>query len=74
MRPFLLPYRNRLDADAGFQQHVIGKIGHIQFRRHEIAGLTVQENGDVRIAVRPVGFSCPAAEENGTREIVPLRD
>lgn len=52
--PVVLPDWKRLNVDTGLQQYVIGDIGHRQFGIDELASMTTQQHGDVRITVRTI--------------------
>ena len=73
MFPFFFPDREWLDTDASFQQYVVGEIGHRQLRGNELARTAMQQHGHIGIAVRSMGLPRPAAEENGTGQVVPGR-
>jgi len=43
--PFIAPDRKRRDEDAGFEQHIKGDIGHVQFRGQQASMFSAQQNG-----------------------------
>ena len=62
VRPVVLPDWKRLNADTGLRQYVVADIGHRQPGLDELAAMSTQQHGDVRIAVWPIAASRPAAK------------
>ena len=73
MIPLLFPDWQWLNANPGIQQDVISEIGHGQLCRNKFAGTAMQKNGHIRIAVRPMGFTRPTAEENSASQVILAR-
>ena len=73
MLPFVLPYRERLDQNPGFQQHIVGNVGQGEFGVEEFPTTPMQEHRNVRIAVRAMVSARAAAEKNRAREFVLAR-
>jgi len=73
MFPFVLPYWKRLDADAGVQEYIIGKVVHRQLRGDEPARLPMQQHRNVGIAIATMGFTRSTAEKNGSNHVVAPR-
>ena len=72
--PFVEPDRKRRDENSGFEQHIEGNIGHIQFCGQETLMLAEQEHSNVNIAVRAVRAARTTAIDDGPRHVVATGD
>ena len=49
MCPLGIPNRQRLDADSGLKQHIIGDIGQVQFSIEKIDPRSAQQDRDIGV-------------------------
>lgn len=64
MCPLHFPDRQRLVADAHFQQGIVGNIRHFQLGRNKPAAMLMLNHGNVGIAIGAVGMTRSAAKQN----------
>ena len=74
MLPFIEPDWKRRDEDAGFNQHIEGRVSHVQLDGQEWPMLAAQEHSNVRIAVRAVRATRTTAKDDGLCHIVTAGD
>lgn len=71
--PLVLPNGQWLDQDPGFQQDLVGDVGQRELGVEKCAAPPVQQDGDIRVAVGAMIAPRPAAEENGSVELIGIR-
>src|ERR1700679_1308212 len=68
--PFIFPNRQRLDVYLRFRQQLKSNIRHLDRSLDQLATLTLQNDGDVHVAVGAMSAAGTAAEQNrGSHQI-----
>lgn len=67
--PLFEPHREGGNVDAGLEEHLVGDVGHLEFRVDEFPSRALEQNQDVGVAVGAMGASSPGSVEDCARGV-----